>query len=140
MTVKPTSGMSYALKALVELGLNEGAAPVPLAVIAKRHGIPPRYLEQLFNKLRRSGFVAAARGPGGGYRLKRPAREIPVSDIAECLGNPARPVSASDPAAAVWKQVEKAVKTTLEATTLESLVEIARKERPSPFPKYTFHI
>ena len=39
------------------------------------------YLEQLFVKLRRAQLVASVRGPGGGYRLARPASEIRVVDI-----------------------------------------------------------
>ena len=39
------------------------------------------YLEQLFVKLRRADLVTSVRGPGGGYRLARPASEIRVVDI-----------------------------------------------------------
>ena len=39
------------------------------------------YLEQLFVKLRRGGLVESVRGPGGGYRLARPASDIRVVDV-----------------------------------------------------------
>ncbi len=38
-------------------------------------------LEQLLLQLRRSGLVEARRGRYGGYRLGRPAREIPVAAV-----------------------------------------------------------
>jgi len=39
------------------------------------------YLEQLFARLRKSGLVKGVRGPGGGYRLSRPASEISIAEI-----------------------------------------------------------
>ncbi len=147
--LKPSSGNAYALKALVDVTLHQGIGPVTLKSIAKRQQIPLRYLEQLFNRLRREGIVAAARGPRGGYRLGRPASEIPVSAIFECLAErdaDATAVSrgaaaASDPTETVWKQVKEAVQSTLEATTLEALVAQALEKAPTPFDhRFTFHI
>ena len=43
------------------------------------------YLEQLFVKLRRAELVESVRGPGGGYRLARPASEIRASEILEAV-------------------------------------------------------
>ena len=57
------------------------AQPVTLAEIAARQEISQSYLEQLFGRLRRAGLVRSARGPGGGYRLARPAAELRIADI-----------------------------------------------------------
>jgi Rrf2 family iron-sulfur cluster assembly transcriptional regulator len=57
------------------------AEPVALAEIAARQEISQSYLEQLFGRLRRAGLVRSARGPGGGYRLARPAAELWIADI-----------------------------------------------------------
>ena len=57
------------------------ASPVTLAEIAARQDISHSYLEQLFGRLRRAGLVRSARGPGGGYRLARPAAELRIADI-----------------------------------------------------------
>ena len=67
--------------ALTDLGLQEPDALVSLAEISRRQDISLPYLEQLFVKLRRDGLVESVRGPGGGYRLARPATEIRVADI-----------------------------------------------------------
>ena len=67
--------------ALADLALQPGAALASLADISRRQDISLPYLEQLFVKLRRAGLVDSARGPGGGYRLARPAAEIRVSDV-----------------------------------------------------------
>ncbi|CAA9288749.1 MAG: Iron-sulfur cluster regulator IscR [uncultured Acetobacteraceae bacterium] len=59
--------------------------PVSLAEIADAQALSLAYLEQLFALLRRSGLVASVRGPGGGYRLGRPAREITLADITDAV-------------------------------------------------------
>ncbi len=71
----------YAVTAMMELALHEGERPITLAYISQVQGISLSYLEQLFAKLRRSGLVKGVRGPGGGYRLAKPAGEISVADI-----------------------------------------------------------
>ena len=71
----------YAMVALADIALQPEGALVSLAEIARRQDISLPYLEQLFVKLRRVGLVDSARGPGGGYRLGRPATEIRVVEI-----------------------------------------------------------
>ncbi len=71
----------YAMVALADIALQPGDALVTLGDIAERQSISLPYLEQLFVKLRRAQLVASVRGPGGGYRLARPASEIRVVDI-----------------------------------------------------------
>src|SRR4051795_11163826 len=84
----------YAVMAMVDLASRERAreyaSPVCLAEIAGRQQLSLSYLEQLFGHLRRAGLVSSARGPGGGYRLARPARQIAVADIVGGGGEPIR--------------------------------------------------
>ena len=143
--MKPSSTVTYTLLALVDLAIHQETGPVTVAAVAKRQGIPPRYLEQLFNRLRRKGIVTAERGPRGGYHLRSHPREIAlhtIFQIVESEGASSRKsLSASDPTASVWRQLEAAVQTTLQATTLETLVVQAREQAVSPLNhRYTFHI
>ena len=71
----------YAMVALADLAMTHNGDLLSLAEISKRQDISLPYLEQLFVKLRRAGLVESVRGPGGGYRLARPASMIRVSDI-----------------------------------------------------------
>lgn len=71
----------YAMVALADLALQQDDRLTSLAEISKRQSVSLPYLEQLFVKLRRAGLVDSVRGPGGGYRLARPASEIRVSDV-----------------------------------------------------------
>ncbi|AJE47059.1 Rrf2 family transcriptional regulator [Celeribacter indicus] len=71
----------YAMVALADLALQPEGGLLSLADISKRQDISLPYLEQLFVKLRRADLVTSVRGPGGGYKLAKPASEIRVSDI-----------------------------------------------------------
>ncbi len=71
----------YAVTAMMDLALHADQGPVTLAEISGAQGISLSYLEQLFARLRRSGLVSGVRGPGGGYRLAKPANEITVANI-----------------------------------------------------------
>lgn len=71
----------YAMIALADLAMAPEDSLLPLGEISKRQDISLPYLEQLFVKLRRAGLVESARGPGGGYRLAKPATSIRISDI-----------------------------------------------------------
>ena len=71
----------YAMVALADIALKGEGALVPLADLSRRQDLSLAYLEQLFARLRRAGLVVSVRGPGGGYRLARPATEIRVSDV-----------------------------------------------------------
>lgn len=75
----------YAVTAMLDLAIHAGKSPVTLADISQCQGISLSYLEQLFAKLRREGLVEGVRGPGGGYRLAKPAQEISVADIISAV-------------------------------------------------------
>ena len=75
----------YAMLALADLALQPGEELVSLGDIAHRQAVSLAYLEQLFVKLRRAELVSSVRGPGGGYRLARPASEIRVVDILSAV-------------------------------------------------------
>ncbi len=78
----------YAVMAMTDLARHGRERAVTLAEIAGRQEISQAYLEQLFAALRRCGLVASVRGPGGGYRLGRPADAISIADVAQAAGEP----------------------------------------------------
>jgi len=71
----------YAVTAMLDLAIHYEDGPITLADISSRQGISLSYLEQLFAKLRRQGLVDSTRGPGGGYRLSRIPKEIPIANV-----------------------------------------------------------
>jgi Rrf2 family transcriptional regulator, iron-sulfur cluster assembly transcription factor len=86
----------YAVMAMVDLAKRGGNAALPLTGIAEGQQLPISYLEQLFMRLRRAGLVTAARGPGGGYRLARPAAEISIAEIMLAADESVRMTRCSD--------------------------------------------
>lgn len=71
----------YAIEAVIDIALNSGPGPVQNEAIAKRQGIPKRYLEQTLQILVKKKILVGSRGPRGGYGLARERRKIMVSDI-----------------------------------------------------------
>jgi Rrf2 family protein len=80
-----TTKTPYALRALAELGRLGGAAPVPIAELARRRDVPVQFLEQLFAVLRRAGVLKSQRGVKGGYSFAREPSEITVLELVELL-------------------------------------------------------
>lgn len=79
----------YAVMAMADLArAGADGGPVRLAEIAERQRISLSYLEQLFARLRQAGLVAGVRGPGGGYRLTRPAAEISIAAVIGAVNEP----------------------------------------------------
>ncbi len=75
----------YGLKAIFELALNYGLGPVSLKKISDKYDISESYLEQLFAKLKKSGYIDTVRGPQGGYFLAKNPNEITVGMILRTL-------------------------------------------------------
>ena len=71
----------YAIEAVLDIALNAGVNPVQNVAVAKRQGIPKRYLEQTLQILVKNNILVASRGPRGGYRLARERRKIKILDI-----------------------------------------------------------
>lgn len=73
----------YAVMAVVDLATQPGNQPIKLNDIATRQNVKLQYLEQIFNKLKRSNIVNSQKGPGGGYLLARNANQITIAEIIE---------------------------------------------------------
>jgi Rrf2 family protein len=71
----------YGLRALFDIAYNCGSAPTQIQDISRRQQISPRYLEQIFQNLKRAGILTSKRGPQGGYSLARKPDEISVLEI-----------------------------------------------------------
>jgi Rrf2 family iron-sulfur cluster assembly transcriptional regulator len=71
----------YAVMAMTDIAIHGLSCPVNLQAIASRQGITLHYLEQLCNRLRQADLVQSVKGPGGGYRLAKPAEKISIAEI-----------------------------------------------------------
>jgi Rrf2 family protein len=87
-TVKLSNKGRYAVRALFDIAFYNDGRPTQVKDIAQRQGIPPRFLEQIFQDLKRTGIVGSKRGPHGGYGLSRNADEIRLGDVVRALEGP----------------------------------------------------
>jgi Rrf2 family protein len=98
VTMKVGSKGYYGLLALVDLAQNsKGRQLAQVKEIARRQRIPEEYLGQIMVLLKRANLVHGARGPGGGYRLVRPAESISVAEVLKVLEGPLMGVEVRNP-------------------------------------------
>ena len=126
--MKLTTQSQRAIMAMMALALHSGRKVLRLSTLAKDQGISLSYMEQLFYHLRHAGLVEGIRGPGGGYRLGRPAGHISVADIVDAIETAnqdgaqdykARP---TQEVADILSGLDEQVHSFLDGISLESLV------------------
>lgn len=134
--MKLSNKWRYAVRALFDIAyFNEGRA-TQAKDIAERQGIPPRFLEQIFQDLKRAGIVASKRGPQGGYALAGDANEIRLGDVVRALEGPlvltengANKRAVDDGVRvteAVFQDLSKNIEACFDAVTLADICERAR--------------
>ena len=87
-----TTKSRYGARAIFDIAYHSTGMPVQIKDISKRQEIPPRYLEQIFQKLKKANIVKSIRGPGGGYILAKEPDRITVGDIIQAMREPIDPV------------------------------------------------
>ena len=74
--MKLSTKSRYGLRALFDIAYHAGMLPGQIKDISRRQKISARYLEQIFQELKRAGLLKSKRGPQGGYRLTKKPEEI----------------------------------------------------------------
>ncbi len=75
----------YALRAVVWLG-RAPDRPQSAEEMARAILVPRRYLHKVLQDLGKSGLIKSQPGPGGGYAIHRPPREISILDVVRAVG------------------------------------------------------
>jgi Rrf2 family protein len=139
----------YALRAVFELALRDTNHPVKIHEIADSQNMPPRFLEVILNQLRHAGFVESRRGSEGGYMLARPAEELTVGEIVQCVqgpillrgensGNKKVESFYGDSAfEQLWENVNSAISQVCDNTTFADLIEYEKVKKLATVPNYT---
>ena len=83
--MKLSTRSRYGTRLMLDMAENYQGGPIQLGVIAKRQGIPVKYLEQIIIPLRKAGYVSSVRGYKGGYMLARPPEEVTIGEIVVLL-------------------------------------------------------
>ncbi|MFC1856333.1 RrF2 family transcriptional regulator [Thermodesulfobacteriota bacterium] len=71
----------YGVRALFDIAYHSSGMPIQIKDISKRQDISQRYLEQIFQKLRKGGLLKSKRGPRGGYTLAKQPADISIGDV-----------------------------------------------------------
>jgi len=128
--VKLSNKGRYGVRALFDIAFHNDGKPTQIREIAGREAIPARFLEQIFQDLKKAGIVGAKRGPRGGYHLARPAEEITVGDVFRALEGPIvvcpaeedsehlRPPTGPDASNAVFKDLATAIEKSFDAISI----------------------
>lgn len=104
---------------------------VSLKDVARRMSLSQGFLEEIAMALKKSGLIKGRKGPGGGYRLAKPASKITAEQILTALEGPIAlvecngskcPVSSHCSSKSLWNFLQKDVLTSLKKTTLAKLV------------------
>jgi len=105
--------------------------------VARKLNTNPVVIRRVFSLLQHAELVESQKGPNGGSRLARPAKEITLSDIHRALnsgdlfhsatfsGTQSKVSSALEQ---IFSDVARAVEKELEQTTLSQLVKKAAKK------------
>ncbi len=79
----------YALRAIVLMGARSGRS-ASADLLAEKTKAPRRYLHRVLQDLVAAGLVLSRSGPGGGYELALPAKQITILDVVNAVAPLAR--------------------------------------------------
>ncbi|HEU5092181.1 MAG TPA: Rrf2 family transcriptional regulator [Nitrospira sp.] len=132
--MKVSKRATYGIMVAVDLAIHANEAPIQARAIARRQGIPVRFLEQVLHAMKKAGLVESQRGAQGGYLLTHEPATVSIADIFEALEGPVfhrlfvgqqtRDRHATKPELLlddVWEQVQQAERKVLENITVEQL-------------------
>lgn len=133
--VKLSNKGRYGVRALFDIAFHNEGRPTQIREIAEREMIPARFLEQIFQDLKRAGILGSKRGPRGGYHLAREASQIRLGDVLRALEGPlfvavaddeAQP-GAPDATGSVFRDLATSIERCFDALTIEDVVKRGEK-------------
>ena len=125
----------YALRVMVHFAQRGSGEYIPLKEIAEADNISQKYLESIMTSLSKAGFVDAAHGKGGGYRLNRTPEKYTIGSILKLTEGSLAAVSCTSqgPAACdrteccqtkpMWDKLDKMIDDFFEGITVADLIK-----------------
>jgi len=85
----------YALRSLINLGIAQelGRPILRIRELARREGIPIKFLEQILLQLKLAGYLDSKRGVNGGYFIRKPLAKITIGEVVRLIDGPLAPIS-----------------------------------------------
>ena len=139
--MKLTTQSRYGVRAIFDIAYNSEGLETQVKDISRRQAISPRYLEQIFQKLKRAGIVGSKRGPSGGYFLNKKPENITVGEIVRITEGGIDPVLCLDPEDSaqpcdrlgecvtrlIWNEAGNRLKEYFDSVTIKDLCGMAQK-------------
>ncbi len=82
----------YGVRAIFDIAYHSEGLATQVKDISRRQGISARYIEQIFQKLKKAGIIGSKRGPLGGYFLNKRPEEITIGEIVHVTEGNINPV------------------------------------------------
>jgi len=131
----------YGVRAIFDIAYHSQGLETQVKDISRRQGISPRYIEQIFQKLKKGGILGSKRGPLGGYFLNKKPEEISIGQIiritegtlnpVDCLNNEGKkkPCEKSGNCVTqiIWAEAGNKLKGYFDSITIKDLCEMAKK-------------
>ena len=135
--------VDYGLRAVIYLAGRYPDECCSSAEIAKRQGVPRKFLEKIFRDLLRKGLIKSKRGSCGGYALARPPEAISFYQVIEALEGPIAVNACLDERLScdqlprctmvgVWTEVQRKVVEIFKQTTIADLPQRPCRELIDP--------
>lgn len=132
----------YALISVVDLALHGANNQQSIADVSQRQDIDPRYLGQIFFKLKNAGIISSVRGKNGGYFLDKAPSKVTAGEVVRALEGELAPTVCSSEAPetvacdaygdchtrALWQRLGREINDTLDSFTIAQLAEEYTKE------------
>jgi len=151
--VKLSNKGRYGVRAIFDIAFHSGGKATQIKDISRRQAIPPRFLEQIFQDLKRAGLVTSKRGPRGGYALATDPEDIRVGDIVRALEGPLVLAGGTDRAGSgdetsravteeVFSELSRNIEACFDAVTIQDLCDRgdAHGVRRVPPRRYVYSI
>lgn len=131
----------YGVRAIFDIAYHSEGLETQVKDISRRQGISQRYLEQIFQKLKRAGIVGSKRGPSGGYFLNKKPEDITIGEIIRITEGNITPVLCVDPedsnqpcgrsgecvTQTIWNEAGKRLKEYFDSITIKDLCKLGRE-------------
>jgi Rrf2 family protein len=131
----------YGVRAIFDIAYHSEGLETQVKCISRRQGISQRYLEQIFQKLKKAGIVGSKRGPSGGYFLSKKPEDITVGEVIRITEGGINPVLCVNPEDSsqpcersgecvtqiVWNEAGKRLKEYFDSVTIKDLCKLAKE-------------
>ena len=139
--MKLSTQSRYGVRALFDIAFHSVEGEAQVKDISRRQEISPRYLEQIFQKLKKAGILGSKRGPSGGYFLNKKPEEITVGEVVRITEGQFNPVRCQDSensdkvclrsgecvTQVIWDEAGKRLREYLDSITVQDLCDMAHK-------------